>query len=260
MMKTEPQIEFVLQDKVDGVEVTPRTIGLSRFNEFNRQVEVFLAGSQRLKLDEVHVSIAEGSYKLIAALTVLVAASLKPDLQHLQRQDSLGDIDPKRAEIVKMWQARSKGNSELRYMIRPQGLAAKPIELSIATDYRVGETVPWVKVEKYLFGTVMDMGGVQKANIHIRLEDSGEVVLVSADQEYLKEQQENHLYHKMLVRVEAQQHIRTGQLRNLRLLAFEDYQPGYDEAALDRFAEAGRRAWADVPDGAKWVRKLRGGG
>ena len=33
----------------------------------------------------------------------------------------------------------------------------------------------------------------------------------------------------------------------------------YDEAALDRFAEAGRLAWADVPDAAAWVRQLRGG-
>ena len=31
------------------------------------------------------------------------------------------------------------------------------------------------------------------------------------------------------------------------------------EQALDRFAEAGRKAWADVPDAAEWVRKLRGG-
>ena len=33
----------------------------------------------------------------------------------------------------------------------------------------------------------------------------------------------------------------------------------YDSAALDRFIEAGTRAWADVPDAAEWVRQLRGG-
>jgi len=106
---------------------------------------------------------------------------------------------------------------------------------------------------------VVDMGGAQKANVHLRLDDSDEVVRIGTNQGYLKDQDENRLYHKVLVRVEADQHYRTGQLRNLRLLSFEDYQPEYDEAALDRFAEAGRRAWADVPDGAKWVRKLRGG-
>lgn len=259
-MKTnDPQIEFVLSERVNGVEITPSTIGLSRFNDFNQQVATFIAGSQGLKLDEVRVSVEEGSYKFVVGLTSLLASALEPDLQMLQRQDSLGEIDPKRAEVVARWQARTKGSATLRYAIRPHGLAAGPLELSAATDFRIGEIEPWVKVEKYLFGIVTDMGGAQKANVHIRLEDSGQIVQIGTNQGYLREQQENRLYHKVLVRVEAEQHFRTRQLRKLRLLSFEDYQPGYDEAALDRFAEQGRRVWADVPDAVEWVRKLRGG-
>jgi len=259
MLQTGPQIEFVLRGKVDGVEITPATIGMRRFNEFNQQVETFIAGSERLKLDDVQVAVGDGSYKLTALLSVLVAAALQPDLSALQRQDSLAEIDPKRAEVVAKWQARSKGDPELSYEIRSMALGAREIKLSAATDYRAGDTVPWVKVEKYLFGTVMDIGGATKANVHIRVDDSGDLVRIGTNQGYLKDQHENRLYHKVLVRVEAEQHFRTGQLRNLRLLSFEDYQPGYDEAALDQFAEAGRDAWGDVPDAAEWVRKLRGG-
>lgn len=259
MKRKTPQIEFVLRGRVEGVEITPATIGLSRFNEFNQQVATFIAGSGGLKLDDVQVSVGEGSYKLTALLTAAVAVALEPDLLTLQRPDSLGEIDPKRADVVAKWQARTKGNADLRYMVRPHGMAATPIELSNATDYRIGEIVPWVKVEKYLFGTVVDMGGVQKANVHIRLADSGQIVHVGTNQGYLKDQKENRLYRKVLVRVEADQHFRTRELRNLRLLSFEDYEPRYDEAALDRFAEAGRQAWADVSDAAEWVRQLRGG-
>jgi hypothetical protein len=258
-MSAEPTLEFVLRDRVDGVEITPSTIGLSRFNEFNQQVQDFLAGSERLKLDQVHVSVEPGSYKLVTLLSFAVVAAVEPDLQSLSRQDALGEIDPKRAEIVGKWQARSKGNADLSFAIRPIGFVAEPIEVSRATDYRVGEIEPWVKVEKYLFGTVLDMGGAHKANVHLRLDDSGQIVRIGSNQGYLKEQHENHLYHKVLVRVEADQHHRTGQVRNLRLLSFEDYEPGYDEAALDRFAAAGTSAWADVPDAAGWVRELRGG-
>ena len=259
MKRKSPQIEFVLRGRVEGVEITPSTIGLSRFNEFNQQVAAFIAGSEQLNLDDVHVSVGEGSYKLTVLLTSLVVASLEPDLLTLQRPDSLGEIDPKRADVITKWQARSKGDTELRYVLRPHGFAAKSIELSHSTDYRIGEIVPWVKVEKYLFGTVMDMGGVQKANVHIRLDDTGQVVRVGTNQGYLKDQKQNRLYRKVLARVQADQHYRTGELRNLRLLSFEDYEPRYDDAALDRFAEAGRRAWADVPDAAEWVRELRGG-
>lgn len=37
------------------------------------------------------------------------------------------------------------------------------------------------------------------------------------------------------------------------------YDPIYDKEALDRFAETGAEAWADVPDATAWVREERGG-
>ena len=259
-MSTEAHVEFVLRDKVDGVEITPATIGLARFNDFNRQAQDFIEGSDRLELDDVHVRIEDGSYKLLVYLPLLVQTALEPDLRLLRRQDSLGEIDPKRAEVVARWQARSKSDPEFRVEIRPDGLRADPIELSVTTDYRVGAIEPWVKVEKYLFGTVTDMGGATKANVHVRLDETGDVVIIGTDQGYLREQQQNRLYHKVLVRVSAEQHHKTGKLRRLRLRSFEDYEPHFDEAALTAFVTAGTRAWADVPDAAAWVREQRGGG
>ena len=41
MNQFEP-IEFVLDSKANGAAITPRTIGLSHFNEFNQQVETFI--------------------------------------------------------------------------------------------------------------------------------------------------------------------------------------------------------------------------
>ena len=59
-MSTNTRLEFVMRGQIDGVELTPRTIGLSQFNEFNQQVEAFIAGSQRGKLNETHVEVGEG--------------------------------------------------------------------------------------------------------------------------------------------------------------------------------------------------------
>jgi hypothetical protein len=257
-MSDEPRITFVLREMVEGAELTPTNIGLSRFNEFNQQVADFIAGVERLKLDNVRVRVGDGSYALTVLLPETIRPAIEPDLLSLRRQDTLGEIDPKRAEVVAKWQARAKAVPGASYAIQPEGMHADPIKLSAATDYRIGAIVPWVKVEKYLFGVVVDMGGAQKPNVHIRLDGSGELVRIGTNQDYLKDQEKNRLYHKVLVRVEADQHYRTGQMRNLRLLSFEDYEPQYDEAALNRFAEAGRRAWADVGDAGRWLRQLRG--
>ncbi|MGO8930491.1 MAG: hypothetical protein ACLQU3_26800 [Limisphaerales bacterium] len=259
-MKETPSVEFVLRGKVEGVDITPRTIGLSQFNEFNVQVETFVSGSQRLKLDEAHVEIREGSYVLRVLLPAVVLASLEPDLRLLAREDVLGELDFKRAEVLQKWQSRAKETPGLSYEVRPRGDSLPRVRISHQTDYRIGEIVPWVAVEKYLFGQVVDMGGAQRANIHLKLERSGKTVIVGTSQGYLRDQVENRLYHKALLQVRAEQHFRTGELRNVQLIAFVDYQPAYDEAALDRFAEQGAEAWADVPDAARWVRELRGGG
>jgi hypothetical protein len=258
-MNEDSAIEFVLHGKVEGQEITPRTIGLSRFNEFNQQVEQFIGGSQKLKLDQVHVEIAQGSYVLRTLLPVVVLASLEPDLKLMARQDVLGELDLKRAEVVQKWQARAKNNPDLSYEVRPHGEDIAKFRISRETDYRIGEIVPWVAVEKYLFGEITDMGGLQKANIHLKLDHGGKTLLVGAAQGYLRDQVENRLYHKALLHVRAEQHYKTGDLRNVQLIAFVDYQPSYDEAALDRFAAKGAAAWADVPDAAQWVREARGG-
>src|ERR1039457_6212487 len=258
-MNEESSIAFVLHGKVDGVQITPKTIGLSQFNEFNQQVETFIGGSQKLKLDQAHVEIARSSYVLRVLLPAVAAASLEPDLQLMSRQDVLGELDFKRAEIVQKWQARAKANPNLVYEVRPHNSNSPSFHISQETDYRVGQIVPWVAVEKYLFGQIVDMGGVQKANIHLKLDRGGKTILVGTSQGYLRDQSENRLYHKRLLHVRAEQHFKTGDLRNVHLIAFVDYQPTYDEEALNRFSAKGAQAWADVPDAATWVKEERGG-
>lgn len=53
-----------------------------------------------------------------------------------------------------------------------------------------------------------------------------------------------------------------GMLRSICRIILDDipqYDPQYDQAALDRLAEAGKIAWADVPNADDWIRELRGG-
>jgi hypothetical protein len=258
MNETSP-IEFVLHGKVDGVDITPRTIGLSQFNEFNQQVEAFIGGSQKLKLDQAHVEIAQSSYVLRVLLPVVLASSLETDLKLMTRQDALGEVDFKRADIIQKWQARVKSNPELDYEVRSQSENLPGFRINQKTDYRVGEIVPWVAAEKYLSGEIMNWGGVQKPNIHLRLDRSGKTILVGTSQNLIRNQSENLVYHKALLHVRAEEHFQTGELRNVHLLSIVDYKPVYDEKSLERFAAKGDTAWADVPDAAGWVKELRGG-
>ena len=83
MIRT-PAIEFVLHGKVEGVEITPHTIGLSQFNEFNQQVETFISGRQKVKLDQAHVEIANGSYVLRVLLPAVVLSCVEGDVKLME--------------------------------------------------------------------------------------------------------------------------------------------------------------------------------
>jgi hypothetical protein len=259
-METPNQIAFRLRTKVNQQEITPATIGFSLFNQFNAEVEEFLAGSQRrMPLDEVHVEIQDGSYKLSLMLPILLAAALEPDLHKLQKEDSLGDVDPKRAAIVERWQKRARINPDYLVGIELPEQSFRPIQISKDTDYHTPDEDDWVAVERYVVGTVVDMGGTTAANVHLLNEDTGRRLVAESSENFLREQKENYLYRKVQIHVAAQENVKTNELRDVRLISFVGKGPSYDEAELEAAIAKGTKAWEHVPDSVAWLREVRGG-
>lgn len=254
----ERQIVFTLRARARGEDVTPRTISLAQFNRFNREVEHFVAGSSHRTLaDEVRVTVDDGSYRLILALSLAAAALIEPDLRKLERQDGLLNMDPRRAAIVREWQQRARKNPAYRVEIAVPGTAVRPVIVSNETDFHTPDQDEWSAVELYIRGTVKDLGGSTRANVHLQL-DNGATMIAESTPEYLRDQRENFVYQRVQVRIAAERNIRTGQLRHERLVEFVGRAASYDQAELDRFVEAGTSAWADVPDAVAWVREQRG--
>ncbi len=253
------QIAFELKARVAGKEITSRTVGLSLFNRFNHEVEHFIAGSERgVSLDEAHVSVEDGSYRLVVMLPALIAATVEPDMGRLQAEDSLDQIDARRAKIVRGWQERARREDGYQVRIESLQSALQPVRISRETDYHAADQDRWVAVERYVLGRVVDIGGSTEANVHLVLEDTGKRIKATSTEEYLRDQRENYLYHKVQLQIAAHENIQTGELRDVRLLAFVGEGPSYDERELEALIEKGTRAWSDVPDSAAWVREQRG--
>ena len=245
---------------MEGEQVTPRTISLALFNQFNREVEHFLAGSGRqVPQDQVHVIVVDGSYRLVALLPLALASLVDVDLKRLESQDGLRDMDPRRVAIVREWQQRARRAPDYRVEIAAPGTTLRPVVISRETDYHTPDQDEWVAVEKYVLGKVLDLGGSTTANVHLLLETTGGKLIAESTPEYLHDQPQNYLYRTVQVRIAAEQNIRTGKLRKERLIEFVGQAPSYDQSELDAFTEAGTKAWADVPDAVAWVREQRGG-
>lgn len=250
------ELRFAVSDRINDVAVEPKHVPLTLLGEFQKDVSEFLKGTGRdVDPAQIQVSVEDGSLAFVAS-GLLMATSLWVDLEHLKSSDSLSLIDAKRATVVERWQASAKQNPHRSYLVADR-TAQVGFSVNSASDYRRVEQV-WVHVEKYLHGKVVDLGGKTKANVHLELE-SGETLTVAASQDLLAQDEHNRLYRPALLHVTAEENLLTGVLRNLRLLAFEEHQPSYDEDEFRRMVERGTRAWADVPDSAAWVEILRGG-
>ncbi|MBU0676472.1 MAG: hypothetical protein KJ626_00010 [Verrucomicrobia bacterium] len=232
---------------------------MNAFNRFNHEVEKFLVGSDRkLVLDDVHLSIDDGSYKLVVFLTSLVAASVEPDMAKLAREDSLSDIDRHRARIVRGWQERARKEDGYSVSITPGEDQWKPVKVTRETDYHSRDQDEWIATEKYVVGRVLDIGGAARANVHIAPEGGGKQLIVLSNENYLRDLSKNYLYHDVQVHIAAEENIRSGELRNERLLSFVGEGASFDEDELDEAIKKGSKAWSDVKDSVAWVREQRG--
>jgi predicted Zn-dependent protease with MMP-like domain len=250
------QLRFSVRDLINGVEVGPAHVPMSLLNEFQKDVTDFLRGAGRdVDLAQVTISIELGSLSFVAS-GLSSATTLWADVGHLSLPNALDLLDSKRAAVLLRWQAGARENPHRSYRLadvsgRSLLLVNSQSSLSRAEDV-------WVQVEKYLHGKVVDMGGKTKANVHLELE-TGQTLTIAASHDVLAKDERNRLYRPALLHVTAEENLRTGELRNLRLLAFEAHQPGYDDDEFRRMVERGTEAWRDIGNATEWTETLRGG-
>lgn len=253
LMDARNTLKFAVSDKVDDQDVGPDRVPLALLGEFQKDVTEFLRGDNKeVDPNQVMVSIESGSLALVAS-GLVAAAGLWRDLDHLEQSSSLFALDSKRAAVVLRWQAAAQTHPHRKY--RLLDVSDSPLlKVDSESEFKK-ENTAWVSVEKYLHGRITDMGGQSKPNIHIKLDD-GRTIRVDASQDQLAQGDKNRMYRDELLHISAEENLATGELRNMRLIAFESYQPGYDEAEFQLMVERGTRAWSDAQD--DWLESLRG--
>lgn len=252
------KLEFLLDDEIGGRRLTPETVDLPTLRGFLEEVEKLIKGDvPGASLVGSLVKIEEGSLKVVAAVAQMLAADWQADLSRLEATGDLDAIQPRRAEVIEQWQARTRRTPTRVYSLKT-AVPGRVLKVANGSQFQHGGENAWVSVEKYLTGKVVNAGGKKDPNVHLVLADSGKSVLVAATEEQLSAEKENQLYKDVAVRVQAEQHLRTKELRNVRLIQFLHQESDADEQALASLWQKGREAWRGVPSAALWVESLRG--
>ena len=251
------ELRFSVCDRINDVEVGPTHVPLALLGEFQKDVSDFLKGASRdVDPAQVSISIESGSLAF-AASGLLAATTLWADLGHITAPNVLALIDPKRAAVLERWQTLARENQNRRYIVADKAGQVFLVVDAGSSLIKINEL--WVEVEKYVYGRVVDMGGKTRANVHLELEN-GQTLTVGSSQDILARDERNRLYKPALLHVIAEENLQTGDLRNVRLLAFEAHQPSYDDEEFRIMVERGTDAWDDVVDATEWTEALRGGG
>jgi hypothetical protein len=250
--------EFALKGTVQGAEISPAHVPFGLMRRFHEEVERLVLGSNQGSLADTVVEVRPGSYALVVPIPETVRESFEFDLSIAVDPAASAFPDPARLAVLQTWQKRAALEQGISYSVRPQGRRSRirPVTIDARTELRRPTEDRWVPVELMLLGEVREAGG-EKANIHGRLRDQAQPVIVAVSPDQLRAEAYP-LFHEKLLKVAAERNLRTKQLRKLRLLEFVPYKPEFDEAAFTRMTEAGAKAWADVPDAAMWVRENRG--
>ena len=252
-MEPSNTLRLALNDRINGVEVEPGHVPLALLIEFPKDVAEFLKGSgKEIDPNQLTVSVERGSLALVAS-GLLAATGLWADMAQLQDFTALDQIDPKRAAVVERWQKAARKHPNRSYMLANQGNRVV-VHVNAKSDFRNPIELAWVPVEKYINGLVTDLGGTNKANVHLKLAD-GQSLIISADQQFLANEEKNRLYKPATLLVQAEENLDTGDLRNLSLLKFQPEKSAWNEDEFNKLVRKGTQAWKDVPD--DWLETLR---
>lgn len=255
-MEAQP-ITVALIDTTQGYEATPDRVRLSALAGFAHDVAEFLRGQAReLDPGNIEVRLERGSVQVVTQALPL-APTLFRDLRSLLDSDLIDALDARRREVVERWQKLARSTPGWSYRIAAPCLP-RPVLINDQTDYRADDADQWVRVERYVRGEILDLGGATKANAHVRLPD-GSTLKVGTERDVLRDDTVNRLYKPAMLRIQAQYNVLTRELRDARLVEFVQYEPRFDAAELERLNRRGAQAWKDVPDAATWVEELRGG-
>ncbi len=251
------RITIALIDQTAGFEATPERVRLGDLADFSSDVATFLRGEDKsVDTKTLEVAIRKGSVAIETA-PLASAPGLFRDLRYLLGGELLDNLDAKRREVMERWQKAARQSRQLAYRISAPFLE-RPVEINAETDYRADDADQWVQVERYIRGEIQDLGGVAKANAHVKLPD-GRTLKVTAERDVLRDDKQNRLYKVAMLRIKAEYNVLTRDLRNARLVEFVEYAPQVDEEALARLTRRGADAWKDVTDATAWVDELRGG-
>ena len=241
----------------DGRFVSSEHIGLNDFLNFYEQALKFVYGNDGNAPHRVP-AVETGSLRLVFAVPAALANVLAADVAAINAGDEDAVSTQERIDISRKWERAAMKDESVAYSI---GSPENNLKISKATPLKLPpERASWIRVERFVTGTVENVGGKQKANLHITVPGEKNLLVVESSKDILRGFDK--VYSEVTLKISYEYHHRTLEKKNFHLEQIISTVPAFSReermAKLKKVAEDGRKIWADVPDHNAWLRDLRG--
>lgn len=253
------ELVFVLHDRVGDSPLTLKNCDITTLREFIQDVETLINGDSRTaNLAESRITLESGSIKIKTMLLAVAAFGLEKDIAKLESSRDLDTVPLSRAKVIARWQGKARESETRSYSVELSTVAAE-FRVNAITQYEHRSENFWIGTRKYLTGEIFDVGGKLSPNVHMVL-PNGTTVKISVSREQVLDDEANPVFRNRTAYVQAEQHTRTKDLRNAKLIEFvRTPDPRQDSSAsLEALWKAGSEAWADVASPEDWVEEMRG--
>lgn len=241
----------------DGVAVSPEHISRSDFLKFYEQASKFVYGSDANAPHSLP-AMEKGSLRLVFSLPAVIASALTADIAAINDGNEDAVSMQERLDVAREWERAALKDDSVLYSI---GATESNLRISKATPLKLPpERAAWIRVERFVTGTVENVGGKQKANLHVTVPGEKNLLVIESSKDMLRGFDK--VYSEVTLKVSYEYHHRTLEKKNFHLEKIISAKPAYSrEERMERvkkIAGEGRKIWADVPDHNAWLRDLRG--
>lgn len=255
-MNNEGEFVVHIEGKKGNLPLSPANFDISMLRDILIPVSELLKQDKGIESNTVLTGIEEGSVKGIFKTSKETAAKVSAVLLMLAQSPTLDQFDTNTGKAFEGFQSFA-----VKHDVKI-GLSTSfsPQEVSITPEsnlYRSTEL--WVDAEVYLYGKIVDAGGMTKTNLHMQTELGN--LIIEATEDEIVSIKDNPIYKMYGVRASGKQNIKTGEIdkRSLHFIEIIDYSPSFDKSYIDAKIEQATPSWKGV-DVDAFLHELREGG
>jgi hypothetical protein len=250
-----------IEIKIDGnkgnLKLTPDNYDIKEIISILENAENLLFPTDKRDRPLISYKIEEGSVKNIFRTSIQFIIGFNAVIGQVSQNQNIDFLDLATAKAFENIQ-NTAAAKDYAFTISTSLENSNQVKIDRTTNLLRTEVI-WADAEFYFYGKIIDMGGKEKANIHISTADIG-TIRIETPINVLERFEENLLYKSFGIRVMGKQHSETGEIdkSTLKFVELIDYQPKYDEKYLKGLREKAKKSWLGNINSDDWLKGIRG--